>query len=594
MAAAIFWALSLPLGAQESEDAGDAENAHYGRVQLVEGRFSLVRAYDGERVPLEGNLPLVPGDRLETEEAGRLEAGLADTSVLRARGPLQLDIHALAAFDPDESPTTHLMLHRGDLSLEIAGIEERSEPACQVDTPAGTAYLVTEGLYRIRVDADGRVIVWVREGVAEVEGSGSTVLARGGQSTQLVKGRPPTDPSMRVSELDEFERWVEARRAALAEDEVGEEIVEDLPVEVQPYAGELSRYGRWETLPTYGTVWAPYGTGAGWLPYYNGYWVGSSIGHVWVSHEPWGWAPYHYGRWCWVAGSGWVWLPGGLFAGAWVEWWAGPSYVAWVPLGYRDRPAIDVHVLFSARTRFPRSGWACIPYPQFYSRDLQRRYVRDPRALGTHLGQAVPVRRLPGFHARDLRTRPGIGAELFAQVQRASLERSPGRRFHPAEARVRAARMERQEEQLQVGPGASPVRPRSRLTRRPAQPPRREGTHVVRTTTLDRQVGRSLPPASSARARADRPDSASVAPGRGQAVAGEQKIRELLDGAARRSSAPPARGRTAGPQRPTRSEPRPQQVRAAPSARSQAPKADRAPRGQSGPSKNPPRKPKHH
>jgi hypothetical protein len=55
-------------------------------------------------------------------------------------------------------------------------------------------------------------------------------------------------------------------------------------------------------------------------------------GWVWDSDEDWGWATYHYGRWTQVDGIGWCWVPGRVWAPAWVSWRYGGSYVGWAPL----------------------------------------------------------------------------------------------------------------------------------------------------------------------------------------------------------------------------------------------------------------------
>jgi hypothetical protein len=71
-------------------------------------------------------------------------------------------------------------------------------------------------------------------------------------------------------------------------------------------------------------------------------------GSTWVSADPWGWAPYHYGRWFNRAGYGWLWYPGvfgvphywspalvGFFGfGGGVGFGAGFGFgnVGWVPL----------------------------------------------------------------------------------------------------------------------------------------------------------------------------------------------------------------------------------------------------------------------
>lgn len=569
----VFWALAPLAAAQESlppqepvteEEVHDA-GSRYARTLYVEGRASLMRAYDGENVALDRNLPLIPGDRIEAPALTRIEIQLADTSLLRARGPLKLDIHSLTSLDSDEAEPTRLGLLAGELSVELAQVGGDSERAFQVDTPSGTTYLMTSGLYTIRVDAQGTTTVLTREGVAEVEGGGDTVLIRSGQATQVVKGDEPSRPVQRVARQSEFERWVDERRHALEPVEQEElsaegDEIEDLPDPVQPYAGELSRYGRWETLPAYGTVWFPAGVAPGWSPYYYGYWVGSRFGSVWVSSEPWGWAPYHYGRWQWVAGYGWAWIPGSMFAGAWVEWWPGPSYVAWVPLGFYDRPAIDLRLVLTTGHRLPRYGWACVPYPVFYARDLPRRCIRDTRVLRAHMEAAVPVRRLPAFHPRHLRLQPGAGSDIYAAARRSSAQETIVRRTladRPHPRQVTRSRI--------VQPGAT-----LRSSRPVAAGP------PIRTMTLQRRVGTGVsPPTANRPARVARPRPVPRA-GEERVVTGrpvaappatpraERTIRDVL-GKLSRQTPPPAAGRDRA-------------VRPAPSGRERAP-ASTSPRG---------------
>src|SRR5262249_41105155 len=61
----------------------------------------------------------------------------------------------------------------------------------------------------------------------------------------------------------------------------------------------------------------------------------------WVDTEPWGWAPFHYGRWVFVDGY-WAWAPGPIivrpaYAPALVAFFAGVSgRLAWVALGWGE------------------------------------------------------------------------------------------------------------------------------------------------------------------------------------------------------------------------------------------------------------------
>ncbi len=98
----------------------------------------------------------------------------------------------------------------------------------------------------------------------------------------------------------------------------------------------LSSNGEWIDTPEYGTVWRPANVDANWQPYYAGRWQSTTAGWAWMSDEPFGWAVYHYGRWAYEQDAGWVWLPGSVWAPAWVSWRWGDGYAGWCPLGPRN------------------------------------------------------------------------------------------------------------------------------------------------------------------------------------------------------------------------------------------------------------------
>ena len=97
-----------------------------------------------------------------------------------------------------------------------------------------------------------------------------------------------------------------------------------------PY-GDLAPYGSWVEVASYGSVWCPEVSSA-WQPYTVGYWVYTDDGWFWVSEDPWGSVPYHYGRWALDAEYGWVWVPDDVWAPAWVAWRYGSGWVGWAPL----------------------------------------------------------------------------------------------------------------------------------------------------------------------------------------------------------------------------------------------------------------------
>ncbi len=109
------------------------------------------------------------------------------------------------------------------------------------------------------------------------------------------------------------------------------------PSALSDFHPPLDPYGTWADDPTYGTVWVPSASavGADFTPYVSaGHWAYDND-YVWVSDYPWGWAPFHYGRWVSIEGRGWAWIPGREYRGAWVNWSVddGYSYLGWAPMG---------------------------------------------------------------------------------------------------------------------------------------------------------------------------------------------------------------------------------------------------------------------
>src|ERR1039458_5474729 len=94
-------------------------------------------------------------------------------------------------------------------------------------------------------------------------------------------------------------------------------------------AKDLDNYGTWQTVPTYGAIWVPTSVQAGWAPYRYGHWAYiAPWGWTWVDDAPWGFAPFHYGRWVsW--GGGWGWAPGPMIGVGWRPYYA-PALVGWI------------------------------------------------------------------------------------------------------------------------------------------------------------------------------------------------------------------------------------------------------------------------
>lgn len=103
-------------------------------------------------------------------------------------------------------------------------------------------------------------------------------------------------------------------------------------VSVSFFHERLSPYGRWVVAGRFGDCWVPSGVAAGWAPYVDGRWYWTDYGWTWASLDPWGDLPFHYGTWAWEEPWGWVWVPGTVWAPAWVTWAYTDSYIGWAPL----------------------------------------------------------------------------------------------------------------------------------------------------------------------------------------------------------------------------------------------------------------------
>jgi hypothetical protein len=149
---------------------------------------------------------------------------------------------------------------------------------------------------------------------------------------------------------------------------------------------QLSPYGRWVDTPEYGRVWMPANVGPDWQPYADGQWVSTTWGWSFAAPVPWGWAVYHYGRWGWRAGFGWFWVPGYVWAPAWVSWRWANGYACWAPLGPRG---------YVYGRRWP--GWVVVPHAHF-AHPIRRWIVPRAQVSGI-VRSARPVRAFPTWHA---------------------------------------------------------------------------------------------------------------------------------------------------------------------------------------------------
>jgi Family of unknown function (DUF6600) len=303
------------------------------RLNYLSGPVSFRPGTVDEWAAATVNYPLTIGDHLWADPGARTEMHIGSTAIRMASQT------ALSFLNLDDR-AVQLSVTQGSVNVRIRELAD--DESYEIDTPNAAITILRAGSYR--VDADGErntTTVTVIAGDASVTGDGQAFPVHARQSARIsgidelsyqVSAPPPPD---------EFDDWCDQRDRA--EDQV--QSARYVPTEMTGYE-DLDRYGTWRDEPDYGWVWGPSVVEAGWAPYRYGRWCWvEPWGWTWVDDAPWGFAPFHYGRWAYIAG-GWVWVPGPrmsgirpVYAPALVVFVGGPRFggsAVWFPLGPRE------------------------------------------------------------------------------------------------------------------------------------------------------------------------------------------------------------------------------------------------------------------
>ncbi len=314
--------------------AQDDPPARVARLNYINGQVSLqpAGADNWEAVPL--NRPLIAGDRLWADEGSRAELHVGSAALRMGAGTS----FTFVALD-DRRMQAELV--QGSLIVRLRQVFD--DETYEIDTPHVSFLLLGEGEYRVDVRPDGTAtILTVRSGEGQASGGGQTFTVRPSDQVRISGTDRLTFESRDMPGPDNFDQW--ARERDVREDQ--SQSAEYVGRGVTGYE-DLDDHGVWTEEPSYGRVWVPRGVPAGWEPYRYGHWEYiAPWGWTWIDDAPWGFAPFHYGRWA-VAGVGWVWIPGPVvmrpvYAPALVAWIGGSPRtgfgvsVGWFPLGPRE------------------------------------------------------------------------------------------------------------------------------------------------------------------------------------------------------------------------------------------------------------------
>jgi hypothetical protein len=307
-----------------------------GRIADTEGTVWMRDGDDGnerEWIAARRNRPLTERDHLSTDNDGRAELHIG-SSTLRIGPATEVEFVEL------DDERISVAVHRGSVALRVRSDDVADELTLLAED--GRLRPLRAGHYRLDVEPSSSFVhAW--SGEARFEGADSALVIAAGQRAEFWResdGR--THYSWAEEGRDDFGAW------ALGRDR--EEMRYAGSRHISPEmtgAVELDRYGRWDSHPEYGSIWYPQSVVAGWAPYRDGHWAWvAPWGWTWVDDAPWGFAPFHYGRWVHWQGR-WGWAPGSYiarpaYAPALVAWLGGGNVsvgisiggptVGWVPL----------------------------------------------------------------------------------------------------------------------------------------------------------------------------------------------------------------------------------------------------------------------
>jgi hypothetical protein len=433
-----------------------------GRISIVEGAVSIKPPQEDDWTGAARNHPVAPGESFWTGDDGRaeLQIGAVETWL---DSETELDV-----VDVDYG-ALRLALPQGSMSVRLW-----ANPASPVaiSTPAGDVMLARAGFYRVDVGApqdDGTyppVEVTVYSGAAQAPGPDGFVDMPVREAALIYPGAQPEMQDVQDASIDDWAR----QRAAEEHWREGDEAT----LQLTGFA-DLDAAGDFVRDAQYGEVWFPREIPADWAPYRFGHWdYVAPWGYTWIDDQPWGFAPFHYGRWVQVDGR-WGWVrgtpnPRPVYAPALVAFIGGAGWNVSVGVSGGGVEAI---------------GWVPLAPEEVYrpTYAVSEDYVR--RVNVTNVTKVTTINRV---------TVNNVTVNNYRNAASATVVRTSA---FSGGAPVKAAVVHVAAETIAAAPAASaakpPAPPAARLARVSAAPPPAK-LQVVRAAVVAHPAGSNKPP----------------------------------------------------------------------------------------------------
>ena len=542
-------------GAQTDPDADPP--GRVARLSEFSGQVWLYNAdSSSEWVSAVRNRPVTAGDRVATEAGARAELQIGSTTV-RLDSNTELEVSAI---DDDH---VSLELVSGSASARIVDLAGAGQ--FDLSTDEGRFVVQRAGSYRF--DRDGTASrVTAYSGLVRYEGANSGLPVTAGQRAEFwIDSGGVAQYALSAPVNDDFAAWNNDRDRRVLTPVATRYVSPEMTG-----ADELDRYGRWEQSPEYGPLWTPTAVAVDWAPYRSGHWAWvRPWGWTWVDDAPWGFAPFHYGRWVYFRNN-WCWTPGArvarpVYAPALVAWVGGPRAnvsvtigggpsVGWFPLAPREvyvpsyrvspRYAQNINITHVTNVTVINNVFKNPQAPrEFGNRRLQNAITVVPTSVMTSRQPVAPaaaqVRQNPAW-AREIANQPARGAVTLVAPPVAA-PTAPARVADPRAVRPPPGFAERRVSPNKPGvPAAAQDRERDR-DGRGREIGRPEGQRPAPTTTTPPPVAAGQQPAPTAPAANPATATAPAVNPSGPRQGGRAVIQMDNNGERRAAPPPPPR-----------------------------------------------------
>jgi hypothetical protein len=314
--------------------ASAAERILVGRISFVEGQLLRFVPAENDWVATVKDAPFGREDALYSDQNGKAELIMPNSTWIRIGGNTQLQLIALKT-DVTEVDVASGLARFYNKSSNV--LVKATTPFGYVVAQPGSTFDLYVGDQSVEVIALKNTVTFIHAGddaKYEVVPGSPSIIA---DASRVGAGESNVDA--------DWDDWNEGRDTLWAKRvSVKGASVKYLPPELQDQAYDFEENGRWESVYYQGQrrqLWRPTQVSAGWAPFTEGRWTDYYGDNTWVPAEPFGYATHHYGNWVYV-NNGWYWGPPAAvgFGVNWypgrVAWIGSQADAGWVPLAPRE------------------------------------------------------------------------------------------------------------------------------------------------------------------------------------------------------------------------------------------------------------------